>query len=107
MAHAHPVAELRTDIGAGRGKSFKGGLFFLLRAMDSDKYAGGFTAWRKDDVGDIAGGDTRIGEFSFQHRADLFGEGVGDSVAVIRSSSLLGHKFLGERLRISKIKRLT
>ena len=105
VADAHAVAELRADVGAGGRKGFEGGVFFLLAAMDSDEDAGGFAAGGKDNVGDVAGCDAGIGEFAFEHCADLFGEGVGDSVAVVRSGSLLRHMFLqGERLRISKIR---
>ena len=66
--------------------------------MDRDKDPGGFAAGREDNVGDVAGRDARVAEFAFEHGADLFAEGVGDTVAVVRSGSLFGHR--SELLRI-------
>jgi hypothetical protein len=108
MADAHAVSELRADVGAGGHEAFEGGVFLFFGAVDGDEDAGGFAAGREDDIGDIAGSDAWVGEFPFKHCADLFGEGVGDSVAVIRSSSLLRHIafYCGERLRIPNYGRL-
>ncbi len=104
VAYAHAVAELGADVGAGGHEAFEGGGFFLLGAVDGDEDAGGLAAGCEDDIGDVAGCDAWVGEFAFEHCADLFGEGVGDSVAVVRSGSLLGHIafYWGERLRIPK-----
>ena len=59
--------------------------------MDSDENAGGFATGGADDIGDVAWRDSRVRQLAFEHGADLFGEGIGDSVAMIRSGSLLGH----------------
>lgn len=109
VADSHAVAELGADVGSGGHEAFEGGSFLFFVAVDGDEDAGGFAAGREDDIGDVAGSDAWIGEFAFEHCANLFGEGVGDSVAVIRSGSLLGHiAFLcGKRLRISKTGRFT
>ena len=94
MADAHPVAELGPDVGSGCGEAFEGGGFFLLVTVDGYEDAGGFAAGCEDDFGDVAGGDSWIGEFSFKHGSDLFGEGVGDTVAMVGSGALLGHMVL-------------
>ena len=94
MADAHAVAELGSDVGSGSGEAFEGGGFFLLVAVDRDEDAGGLAAGGEDDLGDVTGGDAGVGEFSFEHGSDLFGEGVGDAVTVVRSGSLLGHMVL-------------
>lgn len=91
VAYTHAVAELGADEGTGRHEALECGGFFFLIAVDGDEDARGFAAGRKNDIGDIAGSDAWIGEFAFKHCANLFGEGIGDSVTVIRSSSLLGH----------------
>src|SRR3981189_2133161 len=92
MTDAHAVAKLGADVGAGGHEAFERGGFFLLVAVDGYEDAGGFSAGREDNVGDVAGGDARVGELAFEHGSDLFGKGVGDSVAVVGSGSVLGHK---------------
>ena len=91
MADAHAVAKLGANVSAGGHEAFERGGFFLLVSVDGDEDAGGFAARREDDVGDVAGCDAGIGQLAFEHGSDLFGEGVGDSVAVVGSGSLLGH----------------
>ena len=91
VTDSHAIAELGADVGAGGHESFEGGGFLFFVAVDGDEDASGFAAGCKDDIGDIAGSDAWVGEFAFEHCANLFREGVGDSVAVIRSCSLLGH----------------
>ncbi len=91
VADAHAVAKLGADVGAGGDEAFEGGGFFLFVAVDGDEDAGGFAAGGEDDIGDVAGSDAGVGEFAFEHGADLFGKGIGDSVAVVGSGSLLGH----------------
>ena len=97
VADAHAVAKLGADVGAGGHEAFEGGGFLFFVAMDGDEDAGGFAAGGEDDIGDVAGRDARVGELAFEHGADLFGEGVGDSVAVVGSGSVLGHKVLTRR----------
>ena len=91
MANAHAVADLGADEGAGGHEAFESAVFFFRVAGDGDEDAAGFAAGREDDVGDVAGGDARVGEFAFEHGGDLFGEGADDSVAVMVSCSLFRH----------------
>ena len=102
VADAHTVADLSANVGSGGHEAFEGGGFLFLAAVDGDEDADGFAAGCEDYISDIAGSDARVGEFAFEHCSDLFGEGVGDSVAVVRSSSLFGHIafYCSERLRI-------
>src|ERR1700758_1385143 len=92
MTHAHTVAELGANVGAGGHEAFEGGGFLLLIAVDRDVDAGGFAARREDNVGHVAGRDAWVGELAFEHGSDFFGKGVGDSIAVVGFGSLLGHK---------------
>lgn len=104
VAYAHAVAKLRAYVGAGGHEAFEGGGFLLFVTVDGDEDAGGFAAWCEDYVRYIAWSDAWIGEFAFEHGTYFFREGIGDSVAVVRSGSLLGHRFSysGKRLRIPK-----
>jgi hypothetical protein len=97
VTDTHTVAELGADVGACCGEAFEGGRLFFFAAEDGDEDTGGFSSGSQDDVGDVAGGDARVGEFSFEHGADLFGEGIGDSVAMVGSGSLLRHIVLAGR----------
>src|ERR1700761_7299024 len=94
VAYAHAIAELRADVGPGGGEAFEGGRFLLLVTVDGHEDAGGFAAGCEHDLGDVAGGDAWIREFSFEHGSDLLGEGVGDTVAMVGSGALLGHMVL-------------
>src|SRR5437764_12571324 len=92
MTHAHAVAKLGTDVGSGGHEAFERGGFFFLITLDRDVDAGGFAAGSEHNVGDVAGSDAWVGELAFQHGSGFFRKGVGDSVAVVSSGSLLGHK---------------
>jgi hypothetical protein len=104
VTDAHAISELGADVGSGGHKTGEGGFFLLLVAVDGDVDAGGLASGCKHDVGDVAGGDAGIGELSFEHGADLLGEGVSDSVAMMGSGSLLGHMFQFSKLfKITKV----
>ena len=94
VAYAHAIAELRANVGSGSGQTFEGGGFLLLVAMDGYEDACGLAAGCSHDLGDVAGSDAWVGEFSFEHGSDLLGEGVGDTVAMVGSGALLGHMVL-------------
>lgn len=91
VADAHALAELGADPGAGGHEAVQGRGFLGFATVDGDKDAGGFAAGGENDVGDVAGGDAWVAEFAFQHGADLFGEGVGDTVAMVISCSMFRH----------------
>jgi len=104
VTDAHALAELGADVGARGHEALEGGLFLLLVTVDGDVDAGGLASGGKHDVGDVAGGDTGIGELSFEHGADFLGEGVRDSIAMMSSGSLLGHMFQFSKLfKITKV----
>ena len=91
MAHAHAITELGPDVGAGSYQPGKRGLFLRLVPVHCDEDARRLAARGEDDIGDVAGRDPWIGEFAFQHGADLLREGAGDSFAVMVSGSVFGH----------------
>ncbi len=76
--------------------------------MDGNEDACRFAAGVEDDIGDVAGGQCVGSEsLAFKHGSDFFGEGVGDSIAMVGSGSVLWHRgsIMGERLRISELGR--
>jgi hypothetical protein len=61
-------------------------------AVDRDEDTGALSARSEHNIGNVAGSDARVGEFAFEHCTNLFGEGAGDSIAVIGSGSLFRHR---------------
>ena len=63
----------------------------LLAAIHSDEDPCRLAAGIHLHFGDVAEGDTRIGEFPFEHRSDLFAQRLRDAAAVVYARPRLRH----------------
>src|SRR5437868_8697004 len=88
VANAHAFAEFGADVTARGHKTGKRRGLFSLAAVDGDEDAGALSSGREHHIRNVAGCDPRIGEFALEHRANLFGEGAGDALAVAISGSV-------------------
>ena len=83
--------EFGADVTARGHKTGKRRGLFSLAAVDGDEDAGALSSGREHHIRNVAGCDPRIGEFALEHRANLFGEGAGDALAVVISGSVFRH----------------
>src|SRR5581483_6025760 len=92
VAYAHALADFSADEVSCGHEAIEGVVlrFFISEYGDEDATA--LATGSKDHLRDMTGSDARVRQLAFQHRGDLLGEGAGDSVTMVLSGSLLGHK---------------
>ena len=87
MANAHAIANLRANEPACLGESCERGCFFLLGSVNRNEDASCLSARRENDFRYYGRKNTRIREFAFEHRANLLGKRMSDTVAVVSAGA--------------------
>ncbi len=87
MTNAHAIANLCANKAACLGKRCERGCFFLLGSVNCHEDTSRLAARRENNFRYYGRKDTRVRKFAFEHRANLLGKRMSDTVAVVSAGA--------------------